>query len=566
MMDTQRLVLWVIFSMSILFLWDSWQKHNGKPSLLFSNPSTSAAKLANGNAVPVSNQPGQTLVGNTNTVTPGAVGVTTTPNTAAPVIRGEVLTLSNDVLKLNINTLGAVLERAELLKHKSTQDPTKTLVLLDNSAGKVYVAETGLFGVEGAPNHLSLFNATQNNAQLAAGQQTVSLTLTAETANLRVSKIFTLKRGSYAIDLKTIVENISTQSVSPMLYMHLKRHGESASQASFFAGPAVFTGPAVYTDSEKFQKISFSDIDKDKAKFTKTADNGWVALVQHYFVSAWVPAAKVAREYYAEKAAVPGEYRVGIKTPLGSIAPGAKSENDSLLWVGPQDQNALAEIAPGLDLVVDYGFLTLLAKPMFHLLTWLHALTGNWGWAIVLLTVIIKAIFYFPMASSYKSMAKMKQVTPKMMALREKYADDRMKLNQAMMELYKTEKLNPLGGCLPVLITIPVFLALYWVLLGSVEMRYAPWIGWVKDLASPDHLYILPIILAATMWAQYKLNPVPPDPMQARVLMIMQGVFAVMFLFFPAGLVLYYIVNNILSIAQQKFIYIQLEKQGYSMR
>ena len=412
MMDTQRLVLWVIFSMSILFLWDSWQKHNGKPSLLFSNPSTSAAKLANGNAVPVSNQPGQTLVGNTNTVTPGAVGVTTTPNTAAPVIRGEVLTLSNDVLKLNINTLGAVLERAELLKHKSTQDPTKTLVLLDNSAGKVYVAETGLFGVEGAPNHLSLFNATQNNAQLAAGQQTVSLTLTAETANLRVSKIFTLKRGSYAIDLKTIVENISTQSVSPMLYMHLKRHGESASQASFFAGPAVFTGPAVYTDSEKFQKISFSDIDKDKAKFTKTADNGWVALVQHYFVSAWVPAAKVAREYYAEKAAVPGEYRVGIKTPLGSIAPGAKSENDSLLWVGPQDQNALAEIAPGLDLVVDYGFLTLLAKPMFHLLTWLHALTGNWGWAIVLLTVIIKAIFYFPMASSYKSMANVR--TPDM--------------------------------------------------------------------------------------------------------------------------------------------------------
>lgn len=566
MMDTQRLILWVIFSMSVLFLWDSWQKHNGKPSMLFSNSAITQTKPGNTGATPMANGSGQALPANTSNATPGSTAANNAPNVAAPVASGQKIGLANDVLKLDINTLGAVIERAELLKHKSTDDPARTLVLLDNPAGKAYIAETGLFGVEGAPSHLTPFTAIQSSAELAPGQQSVSLTLIAESSSLRVSKIFTLKRGSYAIDLKTLVENIGTQPVSPTLYMHLKRHGESASQASFFAGPAVFTGPAVYTEGEKFQKIAFSDIDKDKAKFAKTADNGWVALVQHYFVSAWVPAPKVPREYYAEKAASPGEYRVGIKTPLGNIAPGSKVENSSLLWIGPQDQNDLADIAPGLDLVVDYGFLTLLAKPMFHLLTWLHALTGNWGWAIVLLTVIIKAIFYLPMASSYKSMAKMKQVTPKMTALREKHGEDKMKLNQAMMELYKTEKLNPLGGCLPVLVTIPVFLALYWVLLGSVEMRYAPWIGWVKDLASPDHLYILPLILAATMWAQFKLNPVPPDPMQARVLMIMQGVFAVMFLFFPAGLVLYYIVNNILSIAQQKFIYMQLEKQGYSMR
>jgi YidC/Oxa1 family membrane protein insertase len=420
--------------------------------------------------------------------------------------------------------------------------------------------------VNGAPNHLTPFTTEQNAVALDAGQPAASIALSAAAEGLKVTKTYTLRRGSYAIDIKTTVENTGTQAVAPSMYMHLKRHGEAASQASFFAGPAVFTGPAIYTEAEKFNKISFSDIEKGKASFTKTADNGWVAMVQHYFVSAWVPAPKVQREFYAEKAANPGEYRVGVKMPLGSIAPGASAEAVNTLWVGPQDQNALAALAPGLDLVVDYGFLTILAKPMFHLLTWLHNLTGNWGWAIVLLTVIIKAIFYLPMASAYKSMAKMKRVTPKMMSIREKFPDDKMKQNQAMMELYKTEKLNPLGGCLPILITIPVFLALYWVLLGSVEMRNAPWILWVRDLASPDHLYILPILLAGTMWAQFKLNPTPPDPMQARVLMIMQVVFAVMFLFFPAGLVLYYIVNNLLSIGQQWWIYRSLEKQGFSMR
>jgi YidC/Oxa1 family membrane protein insertase len=291
-----------------------------------------------------------------------------------------------------------------------------------------------------------------------------------------------------------------------------------------------------------------------------------VGLIQHYFVSAWVPPEKTERQYYAEKAANPGEYRIGFKQALGSIAPGAKAEETATLLIAPQDQYMLAKVAPGLDLVVDYSWLTLVAKPMFHLLTWLHTLVGNWGWAIVLLTIIIKALFYLPMAASYKSMAKMKQVTPKMTALREKYGDDKLKLNQAMMELYKTEKLNPLGGCLPIVITIPVFLALYWVLLASVEMRHAPWILWVNDLASPDHLYILPVILAVTMWAQFKLSPQPPDPTQARVMLVMQAVFAVMFLFFPSGLVLYYIVNNVLSIAQQKFIYMQLEKKGYKMR
>jgi YidC/Oxa1 family membrane protein insertase len=567
MMDTQRLVLWVIFSMSILFLWDSWQKYNGKPSMFFGTPAATQTKpLATGAGGSGQSLPGPAAAnsapGSVATAAPGAA-----PSDAAmtAAVAGRSITLANDVLRLSISTTGAVLEWAELLKHRATADVSKNLVLMENLAGKAYVAETGLID-KGQPNHLSPYTSEQNDVVMDAGQQSAALVLSAQGEGVRVTKTYTLTRGSYAISVNTMVENTGTQAVAPTLYMHIKRHGEAASQASFFAGPAVFTGPAVYTEADKFQKISFSDIDKEKAKFTKAADNGWVAMVQHYFVSAWVPAPKAQREFYVEKAASAGEYRVGIKSPLGSIAPGAKATSVNTLWVGPQDQDALVKIAPGLDLVVDYGFLTLLAKPMFYLLTWLHGLTGNWGWAIVLLTVIIKAIFFLPMASAYKSMAKMKQVTPKMTALREKYGDDKMKMNTAMMELYKTEKLNPLGGCLPILITIPVFLALYWVLLGSVEMRYAPWILWVKDLASPDHIYVLPIILGATMWAQFKLNPTPPDPMQARVLMVMQVVFAVMFLFFPAGLVLYYIVNNVLSIAQQWFIYRQLEKQGYSMR
>lgn len=568
MMDTQRLVLWVIFSMSILFLWDSWQKYNGKPSMFFGAPTATQTKPSATGGAGGSGQalPGPAAANSApGSVAAAAPGAARSDAAVPAAVASRSITLANDVLKLNISTTGAVLERAELLKHKATSDVSKNLVLMENLPGKAYVAETGLID-KGLPNHQSPFTSEQNDVVMDAGQQSASLALSAQGEGVRVTKTYTLNRGSYAISVNTTVENIGPQPVSPTLYMHLKRHGEAASQASFFAGPAVFTGPAIYTEADKFQKVSFSDIDKEKASFAKAADNGWVAMVQHYFVSAWVPAPKAPREFYVEKAASPGEYRVGIKSPLGSIAPGAKVSSVNTLWVGPQDQDALVKIAPGLDLVVDYGFLTLLAKPMFYLLTWLHTLTGNWGWAIVLLTVIIKAIFFLPMASAYKSMAKMKQVTPKMTALREKFGNDKMKMNTAMMELYKTEKLNPLGGCLPILITIPVFLALYWVLLGSVEMRYAPWILWVKDLASPDHIYILPIILGATMWAQFKLNPTPPDPMQARVLMVMQVVFAVMFLFFPAGLVLYYIVNNVLSIAQQWFIYRRLEKQGYSMR
>ncbi|MFC3148602.1 membrane protein insertase YidC [Piscinibacterium candidicorallinum] len=558
--NTQRFILWAIFGFSLIFLWDGWLKHTGQPSMF--GPQTGQTQTQQGKAGTPPAAPGVGLsqpavTGTASAATPGAA------NPAAPAateFKGEVLTLANDVLKLSINTKGGVVERAELLQHKADRSLKENFVLLSNEPGKPYVAESGLLlaGSE-VPTHLSAFT-------VVPGTPANVLSLTAEQGGLRLTRTYTLEPGSYSIKQRLTVENLRAEPVVPAVYSHLRRHGDKVSAGINDYFIHTFTGPAMYTEADKFQKIPFEDIAKGKASHSKSGNNGWVSMIQHYFVSAWVPPQGLERNYYADKDPNGLGYRIGYLANLPSVAPAGKVEHEAVLLIGPQDQQMLKKVAPGLDLVVDYSWLTVIAKPMYYLLLWLHGIFGNWGWAIIFLTVIIKAIFYFPMATAYKSMAKMKQVTPRMMALREKYGDDKMKLNQAMMELYKTEKINPLGGCLPILITIPVFLALYWVLLGSVEMRHAPWLLWVKDLSTPDPWYILPIVLAVTMWAQFKLNPTPPDPMQARILMIMQAVFAVMFLFFPSGLVLYYIVNNVLSIAQQWWIYRQLEKQGYKMR
>jgi YidC/Oxa1 family membrane protein insertase len=326
---------------------------------------------------------------------------------------------------------------------------------------------------------------------------------------------------------------------------------------------STFTGPAVYTDAEKYQKIDFGDVAAGKAKFSKTADNGWLAMVQHYFVSAWVPQEKTQREFYMRKAEGSNNaFQAGVIVPVPQVAPGGKAAVSVPLYAGPQEQDRLEKIAPGLELVVDYGWLTIVAAPIFWALEAIHKLVGNWGWAIVILTIAIKAIFYPLSAASYKSMAKMKTLTPRLMQLKERFADDRQRLNQEMMKMYQTEKVNPLGGCLPILVQIPVFIALYWVLLGAVEMRDAPWILWIKDLASADPYYILPVVMVVTMVLQTKLNPTPPDPIQAKVMMMMPFIFGFMFFWFPAGLVLYWVVNNVLSIAQQWHITRAIEAGG----
>ncbi len=361
------------------------------------------------------------------------------------------------------------------------------------------------------------------------------------------------RRDSYVIDVSLEIRNQGPAPVAPYAYLQFTHDGKPAADANTLAqsfGAQSFIGFAVYTAEKAFEKIHPSDIDKGKIDAQKRAENGWLSLVQHYFVAAALVPDKVAREYAFEKRA-DGIYVGRVLVPVAPIAPGASARVTVPLYAGPQEQRRLKAAAPGLDLVVDYGWLTIIAWPLFWLLEKLHDLTGNWGVAIILLTVLIKLLFFPLSAASYKSMAKMKLVTPRLTKIREMYGHDRQKMNQAMMELYKTEKINPLGGCFPIVVQIPVFIALYWVLLGAIELRHAPFILWIKDLAALDPYYVLPILMTATMVLQTKMNPVPPDPVQAKVMQFMPFVFSIFFFFFPAGLVLYWLVNNILSILQQ---------------
>jgi YidC/Oxa1 family membrane protein insertase len=567
--------------MSLLFLWDRWQIYQGRPSMLGAGPTPTAEKKADVPSPPApSAAPTDASVPTATTkAEPAAVpGAAPAAPSAVPAVSpaAQRVRIETDMVRADIDPNGAVLARLEMLQQDVAPDWTQTgllalftgkkqdrdqnVVLLDVNANRVYVAQTGLIGApQGAnfPTHRTPFAFSGGPTTLGPGQDALEVKFVSESGGVRVTKTYVFKRGRYDIEVRHEVQNVGAEPVSPSLYLQLLRDGNKPEGESRLY--YTFTGPAVYTEQGKFQKIDFSDIEKGKQSHVTSADNGWISIIQHYFVSAWVPPQGVKREIYTRQVDR-NLYAVGSIVPLAPLVPGASVSTQATLFVGPQDQNALEAIAPGLDLVVDYGWLTFIAKPLYWLLEFLHKLVGNWGWAIVLLTVLVKAAFYPLSAASYKSMAKMKEVTPRMMKIREQYADDKQKMNIAMMELYKNEKINPLGGCLPIVVQIPVFIALYWVLLASVEMRNAPWILWVKDLATPDPWFILPLLMMATMWVQYKLNPTPPDPVQAKVMMLMPFIFGVMFFFFPAGLVLYWLVNNILSIAQQWYVTRQIAK------
>ncbi len=545
-MDIKRTILWVVFSISLLILWDNWMRYNGKPSMF--SPSVTqqdktGATAATGSSKTEVPQASVTGTGAGNTQSPAEIAATAA---GAASVKSEIVTITTDVVKAHIDTAGGELQYLELLKHKDTVDQTKNLVLFNATPQQTYLAQTGLIG--GAfPNHKSTFTV-QPGARELGSDNTVKLVLESETGGVKLIKTFTFKRGDYNIDVKHDVINLSGEPIAPSLYLQLVRDGNKPGGESKLY--STFTGPAVFTDAEKFQKLSFDNIADGSDEHAKKADNGWVALIQHYFVSAIVPQDKASREIFTKKVDT-NLYAIGTILPLGTIAPGATASMTADLYSGPQETGVLEKIAPGLDLVKDYGWLTIIARPIFWLMDQIHKVLGNWGWTIIALTVLIKLAFFPLSAASYRSMAKMKLVTPKMTSIRERFKGEPQNMNKAMMELYKTEKINPLGGCLPIVVQIPVFISLYWVLLASVEMRNAPWLGWIHDLSAPDPFYILPVVMAVSMFIQTKLNPKPPDPMQAKIMMFMPIAFSVMFFFFPAGLVLYWVVNNILSIAQQ---------------
>ena len=536
-MDTRRLILFFIFSFSLVMLWDAWQKQQAK---LNAPPAAVAGAPTKDAGIP---QPSQPLPA---PAVPGAVPGVAAPVAAPAAAPGAKIRVKTDVMLADISAEGGDLRYVELTQHKDTLDKNKNFILLGQHN---YFAQTGVLaqGVE-LPTHKTTYSLPHGELELKAGEARLTLRLEAMQNGVKVAKIYTFNRGSYAIDVTHEISNGGAAPIAPSVYLQLLRDGKAPAGDSAFL--QTFTGPVFYTDTEKFHKQDFSDVEKNKAVPVKAGADGWVGMIQHYFATAWLPQGTAKREFYSKKVAE-NLYSAGAIIAVGTIAPGATGSFAAKLYVGPQDQDRLKELAPGLDLVVDYGWLTIIAQPMFWLLKWLHSMLGNWGLAIITLTVIIKAAFFPLSAASYKSMARMKKVTPRMTQIRERHGNDRTKMNQAMMELYKEEKINPLGGCFPIVVQIPVFIALYWVLLATFEMRHAPFYGWITDLSAQDPWYILPVIMAVSMFIQTKMNPTPPDPIQAKMMLIMPVVFSVFFFFFPAGLVLYWVVNNILSIAQQ---------------
>ena len=550
-MDYRRLFLTLIFTISVFLLWEGWGQHKAEQKAANMPPAAAQSADSPKGSVDLRAKDSGAVPSRSNGNSDKAVAQ------PAAVANAPTVTVKTDEYVATISLAGASITNLELIQHKG--DDKSGFVELFGKTHH-YAAQSGLIG-DGMPNHKTLWRQVSSGNELKAGQNTLDVVFEADAANGgKVSKTLTFKRGDYGIDVTYKLKGVAADKADA--YFQLVRDDKAPAGDPNMV--SVFTGPAFYTDAQKFNKIKFADIADGSAKFEKTANDGWVAMIQHYFVTAFIPAAGTPREFYTRQVE-PGVFAAGVIVPMPTAENGVSTLSVPL-YAGPQEHSTLEKVAPGFDLVVDYGWLTVLAAPIFWVLEWLEVLTGNWGWAIVLMTIMLKLIFFPLSAASYKSMARMRTVTPRLMALKERYGDDKQKLNQEMMDLYRKEKINPLGGCLPILVQIPVFIALYWVLLGAVEMRNAPWVGWIHDLTQPDPFYILPAIMMATMLFQVKLNPTPPDPVQAKIMWIMPLGFGVMFFFFPAGLVLYWTVNNVLSIAQQWAINRKIEAAKHGHR
>ena len=553
MNDIRRTILWVVFGFSMVLLWDQWQVYNGKKATFFPNQVQSTTVTGTpslGTDVPSAVPVPSSVVDSA--AVPGSTTTVNVPATSAPAAAGERFMVSTDVLTLTFSTEGGSLVKSELLKHRDMADKSRNFILLDESRDRVYMAQTGLIGGADAaafPTHKTVMTLVPGERTLSDGRDDMVVQFESpELGGLKLVKTFTLKRGAYSIDVKHEVVNVGAVPVAPQLYLQLVRDGNKPpGESSLYF---TFTGPAVYTEAQKYQKVEFKDIENNKVNIEKTAQNGYAAMVQHYFASAWLLGDGIKRDLFMRKVDT-NLYSVGMITPLETLAPGASKTVAATLFTGPQEEKVLESLAPGLELVKDYGWLTILAKPLYWLLDKLHSFINNWGWSIVALVILLKAAFYWLNAKAYASMAKMKAVNPKITEMRERLKDNPQQMQQEMMRIYREEKVNPMGGCFPIMIQIPVFIALYWVLLSSVEMRNAPWILWIHDLSSPDPYFILPLVMTLTTVLQTSLNPAPPDPLQAKLMWFMPLAFSIMFFFFPAGLVLYWITNNILSIAQQ---------------
>ncbi len=557
-MDNLRLILLFSLGFTLLLIYQAWMKDYGPQTA----PAAAVSTQTAGSSAGREQQPGASAP---ERIPPAAVPADSTATIqAAPVTQSPAaghVEVETDVVKAEISLKGGTLSGLWLLAYPvSLEHPERKIRLFKGTEPNLYLAQSGVVGPPKAPSptHEALFHAASTRYRLGKGQDDLVVELKWKDGHgLRVSKRFHFHRARYVVELEQVVENHSQAPWTARAYYQLQRSEPHKQKGvkDFFQS-RTFTGAAYYTEEKKFEKLPFTEF-KEKT-LDLEAKGGWIAMVQHYFMSAWIPPADEVFHFYNQT--VPGpRFQVGVYSTSREIAPGSEVRFRSTLYAGPELQDELAKIAPGLELTVDYGWFTVLAQPIFWLLKEIHKLVGNWGWSIILLTILIKAAFYKLSETSYKSMANMRKLTPRMQALKDRYGDDKQRLNQAMMEMYKKEKINPLGGCLPIVVQVPVFIALYWVLMESVELRQAPFILWIDNLSAQDPYYVLPLIMGVSMFIQQKLNPAPPDPLQAKLMMALPFVFTVFFAFFPSGLVLYWVVNNLLSIAQQWYITRKIE-------
>ena len=540
-MDNQRTLLFAALAFIAVLIWQAWQKDYVLPQQIQQqvqsegvNSSADVPNVAKSERLPT------------------GVNQETEPKDLA--LKGGVIEVITDVYDLKIDKVGGNIVNLYLTQYPDTKGLEETVQLLNNTPSKTFVVESGLIVQNGeSPNHHALWSASDSQYAMTGDELRVPLTWKNE-SGIEVTKTYVFSKGSYKVDVETSIENNGSNSWSAREYLQIKRNDYADKKANSMI--YTYTGGVLYTDEDKYQKIDFDDMEDEN--LSQEATGGWAGMIQHYFGVAWVPEKENNYTYYT-KALSAGKYVIGAYSPMTVVEPGQRKTINSVLFAGPKLQEQLKEIAPGLELMVDYGKLTIIAEPIFWLLSFFYDFVGNWGVAIIMVTFTIKALFFKLSEKSYKSMAHMKLVQPRIVALKERYGDDKQQLNKAMMELYKTEKINPLSGCLPILIQIPVFIALYWTLLESVELRQAPFALWIDNLSAADPYFILPVIYGITMFFQQRLNPAPVDPMQKKVMQMLPIMFTGFFAFFPAGLVLYWIVNNLLTIAQQTVIMKRIE-------
>jgi YidC/Oxa1 family membrane protein insertase len=556
-MDNQRLILFFALAAVMFLIYSAWVEDYGRPAqpqvVQERSPSIDVPSSSVAEDVPQ---------------------VATTPDTLAPGLPSSdaqmaptetPIRVETDVFHVEISPRGGTISAAWLLDYATVAErPDDPFQLLKPAPPNMFIAQSGLLGEDPSllPTHEAIFQGSQALYRLGPNDDSLEVELVwVSDAGIEVRKTYVFERGSYVIRTGHSVTNSTELPLVARQYNQLQRTDLYDPNESYFIH--TFTGAVYYSPEDKYKKVSFDDM--LKGPLDRSVVDGWIAMMQHYFVAAWIPPQGVAQTFYTNVLA-DSRYIIGKYSPAVSIAPGGTHVFENEIFIGPKLQDQLASVAPGLELAVDYGWLTVIAQPIFWVLSKIHMVVGNWGWSIIFLTILIKLAFYKLSETSYKSMANMRQLAPRLQALKDRYGDDKQRLNQAMMEMYKTEKINPLGGCLPILIQIPVFIALYWVLLESVELRYAPFVLWLDNLSAPDPYFILPLIMGVSMFVQMKLNPPPPDPMQAKIMMALPFIFTVFFAFFPSGLVLYWTVNNLLSIAQQWHITRTIEKQAAAVK